>query len=227
MADHDDKSVSEKRRRLFKALSAAPVVMTLRPGEALANASSLQCAATARALRLPEYIESDCLSLGDACEDLGSNRYQVDGGLYRGITYWFWGDRQPSTPFPLPLEVGPVIVQMPTGEYLDRAGNVAPTHPGLSFVTDTSTTPPTLKIYLGSNTTPRFAILGKFGLAAEVYTTAGDENTPEDRLLSFQGVHPQPKLGEFGPDPGDPQPMNGSCMHSFDMATGVQIFNNT
>jgi hypothetical protein len=38
-----DNQVSEKRRRLFKALSAAPVVATLRPGEALANSSSFQC----------------------------------------------------------------------------------------------------------------------------------------------------------------------------------------
>lgn len=42
MAAHDDK-ISTNRRRLFKALSAAPVVMTLRPGSALANASAYQC----------------------------------------------------------------------------------------------------------------------------------------------------------------------------------------
>jgi hypothetical protein len=48
MADHDDDKVSDNRRRLFKALSAAPVVMTLRPGEALANTSAFQCLVTAR-----------------------------------------------------------------------------------------------------------------------------------------------------------------------------------
>jgi hypothetical protein len=42
MASQDDQ-ISDKRRRLFKALSAAPVVATLRPGEALANASLRQC----------------------------------------------------------------------------------------------------------------------------------------------------------------------------------------
>lgn len=42
MAAHDDK-ISSNRRKLFKALSAAPVVMTLRPGAALANASAYQC----------------------------------------------------------------------------------------------------------------------------------------------------------------------------------------
>lgn len=42
MAAQDNK-ISGNRRRLFKALSAAPVVMTLRPGSALANASAYQC----------------------------------------------------------------------------------------------------------------------------------------------------------------------------------------
>ena len=42
MAARDDK-ISNNRRRLFKALSAAPVVATLQPGQALANASNLQC----------------------------------------------------------------------------------------------------------------------------------------------------------------------------------------
>ena len=43
MAGNDDK-VSDNRRRLFKALSTVPVVMTLRPGEALAINSAFQCA---------------------------------------------------------------------------------------------------------------------------------------------------------------------------------------
>jgi hypothetical protein len=45
MASQDDQ-ISDKRRRLFKALSAAPVVATLRPGEALANTSAFQCLVT-------------------------------------------------------------------------------------------------------------------------------------------------------------------------------------
>ena len=46
MAAHDDK-ISTNRRRLFKALSAAPVVMTLRPGSAAAT-SAYQCLAKIR-----------------------------------------------------------------------------------------------------------------------------------------------------------------------------------
>ena len=40
MAAHDEK-ISQNRRRLFKALSAAPVVATLSPGEALARHKDL------------------------------------------------------------------------------------------------------------------------------------------------------------------------------------------
>lgn len=42
MSAHEEK-ISGKRRKLFKALSAAPVVVTLRPGSALANQSAYQC----------------------------------------------------------------------------------------------------------------------------------------------------------------------------------------
>lgn len=48
MAAQDDQ-ISKNRRRLFKALSAVPVVATLRPGEALANSSAFQCVAKVRA----------------------------------------------------------------------------------------------------------------------------------------------------------------------------------
>ncbi|MDJ0739048.1 MAG: hypothetical protein QNJ91_04985 [Gammaproteobacteria bacterium] len=42
MAAHDEK-ISQNRRRLFKALSTAPVVATLSPGSALATQSAFQC----------------------------------------------------------------------------------------------------------------------------------------------------------------------------------------
>lgn len=42
MAAHDEK-ISQNRRKLFKALSAAPVVATLAPGQAAAQASAFQC----------------------------------------------------------------------------------------------------------------------------------------------------------------------------------------
>ncbi len=53
MAAQDDK-ISENRRRLFKALSAAPVVATLRPGT-LAAGSAYQCAAPLRELDLATF----------------------------------------------------------------------------------------------------------------------------------------------------------------------------
>jgi hypothetical protein len=38
-----DQKISPKRRRLFKALSTAPVVMTLQSGSAMATASAINC----------------------------------------------------------------------------------------------------------------------------------------------------------------------------------------
>jgi hypothetical protein len=43
-----EENVSQNRRRLFKALSSAPVVATLSPGSALATHSAYQCAAGLR-----------------------------------------------------------------------------------------------------------------------------------------------------------------------------------
>lgn len=42
MAAHDE-TISQNRRKLFKALSAAPVVATLAPGQAAAQQSAFQC----------------------------------------------------------------------------------------------------------------------------------------------------------------------------------------
>lgn len=54
MAAHDDK-ISTNRRRLFKALSSVPVVMTLRPGSALANTSAYQCLADGKISNWHKY----------------------------------------------------------------------------------------------------------------------------------------------------------------------------
>jgi len=75
MAAHDDK-ISDNRRRLFKALSAAPVVMTLRPGSALANTSAYQCLATDTTTDfIPEPSATTCTG------EEGCFAYQL-------LTYW-------------------------------------------------------------------------------------------------------------------------------------------
>ena len=75
MTVHDDK-ISDKRRRLFKALSAAPVVATLQPGSAFANASAFQCSKNIR----------DNLTLRPGPVELGS--INTEPFLYNRLTYW-------------------------------------------------------------------------------------------------------------------------------------------
>jgi hypothetical protein len=78
MASKDDQ-ISDKRRRLFKALSAAPIVATLRPGEALASHSAYQCAA----------------KIADPAQDpnLDPDNYsssQLDGFLRKQFDFFVW-----------------------------------------------------------------------------------------------------------------------------------------
>jgi hypothetical protein len=58
MSADDENKISENRRRLFKALSTAPVVMTLRPGSALANASAYQCLIEPPTPATPVYLDT-------------------------------------------------------------------------------------------------------------------------------------------------------------------------
>lgn len=70
MSADDENKISENRRRLFKALSTAPVVMTLRPGQALANASAFQCLSTPPTATTPVYLQplpGDCSEADAGC----------------------------------------------------------------------------------------------------------------------------------------------------------------
>ncbi|MEZ5588005.1 MAG: hypothetical protein R3E46_13110 [Sedimenticolaceae bacterium] len=106
MAAHDDK-ISTNRRRLFKALSSVPVVMTLRPGSALANSSAYQCLATAR-------------------ENVGFDPGPVDFAFTQGSAYKYagpydyWEIGTPSTPCDLPITT--YIVKR-NGTFYDDQGN--------------------------------------------------------------------------------------------------------
>lgn len=90
MAAHDDK-ISTNRRRLFKALSSVPVVMTLRPGSALANSSAYQCVTEIAArpdpvnLFHPNTMPGAC-SDSDLCYAYQERKYwDVSGCGYPGI----------------------------------------------------------------------------------------------------------------------------------------------
>ena len=85
MAAHDEK-ISSNRRRLFKALSATPVVLTLRPGSALANSSIVQCLADGFA---SDTGTQDFIPSGAACSQ-GDDCF-----AYAPLTYWEVPDEPP------------------------------------------------------------------------------------------------------------------------------------
>ena len=92
MEAHDEK-ISRNRRKLFKALSAAPVIMTLRPGSALATASAFQC--------LSEDFSQDALAgaIMPASKDQLCTLESQDCYAYVERTYWVVPDSgQSSSP---------------------------------------------------------------------------------------------------------------------------------
>lgn len=124
MAAHDEK-ISQNRRRLFKALSTAPVVATLSPGSALATGSVLQCLSDTAE---PENFRTavDLCAAGDP-----------DCYAYRSVQYWDGGDVTVITPSttsaPWPPGVsslaqpGVIIVQSSTspGTFYTRVDNIS------------------------------------------------------------------------------------------------------
>ncbi len=111
MAAHDDK-IASNRRRLFKALAATPVVMTLRPGAALANASAYQC--------LAKDTVVDSIAPADTASLCGPDE---DCFAYLLLDYWAVPDTAPETPDATCIDL--------------RAAVVVETRPGV-FVTTTN-----------------------------------------------------------------------------------------
>jgi hypothetical protein len=90
MATQDEK-ISDNRRRLFKALSAAPVVATLRPGEALATSSAIQCAANPMPIADTKYY----LNTTQGCTNSDTG---VDCHAYLQRMFWNPGVTDPLDP---------------------------------------------------------------------------------------------------------------------------------
>ena len=84
----NDEKISANRRRLFKALSAAPMVFTLRPGSALANSSMFQCLADGFAA---DTGTNDFLPDGSICGQKDSDNCFA----YKQLTYWQVPDEPP------------------------------------------------------------------------------------------------------------------------------------
>ena len=118
MSAPDDK-ISSNRRRLFKALSTAPVVMTLKPGAALANASAYQCAVKLRDIQPAPYNAL----LADAAEPYSCAEGEicvVEGIYYKKLFYY-----DPALVSATDRECGKgfdkTVVRMKFGDYRDLA----------------------------------------------------------------------------------------------------------
>jgi hypothetical protein len=224
MAAHDDK-ISNNRRRLFKALSAAPIVATLRPGEALANNSAYQCAMKLREEQVDVFkpqrqIPMDCSgTIGDECT--------ADGLMNLTILYWNKGqiDRPPDSNIVCQAVWDALpdrIVQIPvspggslqlvawkdptTGSFADQ-GEVIPI--GSNVVgPDSSNNSLDIQDADGNSC---FVLTSRTGLVPLIGRT-----TKDDDGFEVLGYPPQWRAAGSGTTrPRSRQGMSESCMHSF------------
>lgn len=83
MAARDEK-ISNNRRRLFKALSAAPVVATLKPGSALATSSAYQCLSSGHDIK--DWHQHNWPHINNPCSGGGEPCYAYVERNYLDIT---------------------------------------------------------------------------------------------------------------------------------------------
>lgn len=207
MAAQDDK-ISENRRRLFKALSAVPVVMTLRPGEAMANMSAFQCLAETRQSPIDPLAGH-----------LGGFKHADDTNLVlRDKKRWTWRCDllivEPEIdPEPFPTEG--FIVKFGRRYYDHNSEEITAWE--LSTADSEDGTDKIL-IFKDANS----ATLCTIPKGEKRYFPVVGRSNPEETSFNVLG-HSYPRkeveipLGEATP-PGSNQVINGSCLHS--MASG-------
>jgi hypothetical protein len=237
-----DNQISDKRRRLFKALSAAPVVATLSPGEALANASSVQCAANIRNGTTP------VTELGPLDITLEQNGWEQHGTYVKNRwAWWFTSDSRVTDDVgdlvPLSgsgigegdLTSGFVVVavgDLPTQQTFSGTDGTATDTPYLA------TTPTPVDVTSQAHYVPGTGVLQIKNSSGDVCLrsvdpTTGDvsdgglagfavigrtipEGSVDDRDFVIDNIYP--KSVPSGTAAGDLQAMNGTCLHSFKMA---------
>lgn len=216
MAAHDDK-ISTNRRNLFKALSTAPVVMTLRPGSAFASESAFQCLAKIRR---------------DVSVPPGPVAAPVDNLLYADLDYWLIDEESRikvdgvavstdglTLPYPIPF----LVVRMPAaqggGMYATSGQIVGDEANGVLFETpheiDAGTGELVLKNSDGEVCIRADVTQGYFAL---VGVSAAGGGLTEDGQFSEIGFFPQHPIVTIGGDPGSNQGITGTCMASLDNA---------
>lgn len=226
MAAHDEQ-ISTNRRRLFKALSVAPVVTALKPGAALANSSAYQCAAKARQVPPQNWYPQ---VPGNAVA-VGNDIYTVDGFFFRRSYYWVKSELKTPSEFdsniPVPTDDSicaaeraalPSIIVLADGVYVgfedtgavpepsSQVLNVRPVQDAAAKAYD----PDALEVFAQGHSDPCGFIFNRLeGLFSYVGFTNGAETAWND-----SGFFPEQTI--TGVDaPGELQGITDSCMHSF------------
>lgn len=194
MAAHEEK-ISGKRRKLFKALSAAPAVVTLSPGSALATDSAFQCA----------------LKIADSTTDPNLTQagpVVTDGFVNTTLTYWAIADGveviDPDTeePFSCPIDASiEFIVEVIAGATTDFYDNANPGVPTSLNVARSATDSNVLEI-TNSSDDVCLTIVGKPGDFAVLGAISSDGESFE-----ALGVYPQR-------DPAVDNGITATCMTS-------------
>ena len=209
MAAQDDK-ISSNRRKLFKALSAAPVVLTLRPGSALANASAHQCVKIDREEHSGYHWKGkehesdfeDC-SVDGVCKD------KVDGAIYKKFKYWMphsSEDRFYTGSSYSDASCPEVVVERDSGQFFDLDGNQLN---NVQRIQDYYGQPAIkMTTYVSGQVRTLCKVKGQDGNGAYIgHTSDHDSKWNEDGY--------SPKHKPTGWDMGEKQKISMSCLTSF------------
>jgi hypothetical protein len=219
MSAHEEK-VSQNRRRLFKALSATPIVATLSPGSAIAGHSAYQCAANLRNEPLmpgPNDIQSSVFEeqmlmtwVLTSSDRLLRDELTPPEPVWLGGTGITVVSMNPDHP-----ELGP-FYELDGTNFADRfeLGTVARVEVSGSTLTVIN------KRTAAPYTNGRAAIQssGAPKLYAKVYRTTGGDCGAQDCSLEYLGDYPQVQVNHSVIDEnsgGAPQGMSGTCLGSF------------
>lgn len=244
MAAEDDR-ISRNRRRLFKALSAVPVVSTLRPGSALAQNSSLQCLAKIRedvaAIEGPVVTGSSVPTpnftvVGDAnqiVEELFCWIFTEDSRQPRGTNGFVGLAGIPRPPF--------VVVDMNQaggGPYLFLIEGRLRGRTGSDFDSEILTDGAFKELApngamlvrrapnLNGNQPVALVAQREVAAFARVGASIAGPSGEEDYAFEFLGTYPEAGLGQrIGAGPGENQINTWSCMDSMPNATMASINN--
>ncbi len=211
MSAPDDK-ISSNRRRLFKALSTAPVVMTLKPGAALANASSMQCLLKESGTVTQKFHLKPASAA--SCSPPGCFAYLEQ-------VYW---DLSSNTTVPAALQ-GKIVVETAVGTQSSNPWVMNTDGTGAGPLADLVT--PGGFVYSVSGTTLNITptagsliqLTGQYGL----FLAIGGPDDPTSPH-GFVATSVFPRGDTAGPLANDK--LSGSCLHSFQQAASDFVLNN-